>query len=278
MLRCFNNFFLKVDPKQRRQKIIDLLNGNEGKLSLKELSIHFNVSQSALYKDLEVMQRQRLIKKVYGGLELMDIETKKHDFYKSLQVNSRQKVIIGKEAVKLIKDNETIFADGSSTTFYFCEELKKADLKNITIVTNSIFIPQEFLLENNFNVICTGGMLNKDIGTFGGDLWETIVINNLNSSKFFFSSFGISIENGALDPFIPVDSSMKKAFAAKSSKNICLADSSKFNINGTVSWIGFDYIDTLITDALIEEDALKKLKEKNIQVIVAGKNDRLLIK
>lgn len=262
-----------MDPKQRRQKIIDLLNGNEGKLSLKELSKHFNVSQSALYKDLEVMQRQRLIKKVYGGLELMDIETKKHDFYNSLQVNSKQKVIIGKEAAKLIKDNETIFVDGSSTTFYFCEELKKTDLRNITIITNSIFIPQEFLLEDNFNVICTGGMLNKDIGTFGGDLWETIVTNNLNSSKFFFSSYGISLENGALDPFIPADSSMKKAFAAKSSKNICLADSSKFNINGTISWIGFDYIDTFITDTLIEESTLKKLKEKNIQVIVAGKSN-----
>lgn len=259
-----------MDPQHRRQKIIDLLKENEGKLSLKELGKHFNISKSALYKDLEVMEKQRLIKKVYGGLELMGIETKKHDFYTSLQINSKQKILIAKEAAKLVKDNETIFIDGSSTSFYFCDELKKVDLKNITIITNSLFIPQEILIEDNFNVICTGGILNKDIGTFGGDLWENIMVNNLNSSKFFFSSYGVSLEIGALDPFIPGDTSMKKVFAAKSSKNICLADSSKFKINGTINWIGFDNIDILITDMFIEEKNLKKLKEKNIQIIVAG--------
>jgi len=259
-----------MDPKERRQKILDLLNENEGKLSLKDLGSYFDISQSALYKDLDVMEKQRLIKKTYGGFELTDIEAKKHDFYTSLQVNSRQKIAIAKKAANLVKNNETIFVDGSSTSFYFCDELKKADLKNITIVTNSLFIPQEFLVEENFNVICTGGMLNKEIGTFGGDLWENIMLNNLNAGKFFFSSYGISLEIGALDPFIPGDTSMKKAFAAKSSKNVCLADSGKFKINGTINWIGFENIDILITDNLIEEDFVKKLEEKNIDVIIAG--------
>jgi len=259
-----------MDPKQRRQKIIDLLHENEGRLSLKELGNHFDVSQSALYKDLEVMQKHRLIKKVYGGLELINMEAREHNFYNSLRANSKKKILIAKEAAKLVDNNETIFADGSSTTFYFCEELKEMDIKNVTIITNSVFISQEFLLEDNFNVICTGGILNKDIGTFGGDLWENIILNNLNSSKFFFSSYGISLESGALDPFIPADSSMKKAFAAKSLKNVCLADSSKFKINGTINWIGFDNIDTLVTDALIEESVLEKLKEKNINIIIAG--------
>ena len=199
-----------MNPQHRRQKIIDLLNANEGKFLLKELGKHFNISKSALYKDLDVLEKQRLIKKVYGGLELMGMEAKKHDFYTSLQINSKQKIAIAKEAARLVKDNETIFIDGSSTSFYFCDELKKRDLKNITIITNSLFIPQEILVEDNFNVICTGGILNKDIGTFGGDLWENIMLNNLNSSKFFFSSYGVSLEIGALDPFIPGDTSMKK--------------------------------------------------------------------
>jgi len=259
-----------MNPQDRREKIIALLRENNGKLSLKELSNYFNISKSALYKDLEILKKQRFIRKVYGGLELSDINKQFHNFYRSLQINTKQKILIAKEAVKLINDNDTIFIDGSSTTFFLCEELKKQNLKNVTIITNSIFIPQEFILNENFNVICTGGMLNKDVGTFGGDLWENLIIRNLHGNKFFFSSYGISKDIGVLDPFIPGDTSMKKHFAHNSQKRICLADSSKFLVKGTINWLSLEEIDILISDSLIDEDVLQILKLKNIKIILAN--------
>lgn len=261
-----------MNPGERREKILTLLHDNEGKLELKELSRHFDISQSALYKDLDILQQQRYIKKVYGGIELIDIDRQRHNFYRSLQTNSKQKIMIAKEAAKFVNDNETIFIDGSSTTFYLCEELKKQNLKNIVIVTNSIFVPTEFILHENFNVICTGGMLNKDVGTYGGDLWENIIKNNLHANKFFFSSYGISIEIGALDPFIPGDTSVKKVFAANALKKICLADSSKFLVKGTINWLPLDEINVLISDSLIKEDVLSVLKSKNVKLILANLN------
>ncbi|MCE5329909.1 DeoR/GlpR family DNA-binding transcription regulator [bacterium] len=259
-----------MNPQDRREKILKLLHDNYGKLTLKELSRHFNISQSALYKDLDILQKQRYIKKIYGGIELIDINMQQHNYYRSLQVNVKQKTAIAKEAVKLVSSNETIFIDGSSTTFYLCEELKKQNYKNITVITNSIFIPHEFILQENFNVICTGGMLNKEIGVYCGDLWESVLINNFHANKFFFSTYGISADIGVLDSFVPGETSMKKIFSKNASKNICLADSNKFMIKGAINWISFENIDVLISDNLMDGNILNVLKTKKIQLVLAN--------
>jgi DeoR/GlpR family transcriptional regulator of sugar metabolism len=257
-----------MDPQDRREKILTLLKNNNGKLQLKELSKYFNVSQSSLYKDIDILEKQRFVKKVYGGLELIDIQKQRHNFYERLQINSKQKIAIAKKAMEYVDNDDSMFVDGSSSTFFLVDEINKSDKRNITIVTNSIFIPEEFIVSENFEVICAGGKLNKEVGTYGGDLWENLVSSNIRANKFFFSSYGISVEVGPLDPLIPGDTSMKKAFARNSLKNICLVDSSKFLVRGVINWIGFEKIDLIITDSGIDSDILSLLKAKGLEVIV----------
>ena len=59
-----------MDPQDRREKILTLLKNNNGKLQLKELSKYFNVSQSSLYKDIDILEKQRFVKKFMVGLSL----------------------------------------------------------------------------------------------------------------------------------------------------------------------------------------------------------------
>ncbi len=258
-----------MDPLERRNKIIDFLNENGGKISVKGLVKKIPISKSGLYKDLNILENQRLIKKHYGFIELIDLEQRQTNFYMRLQKNAEKKKAIAKAAVKLIEDGDTIFLDGSTTVFYFSEELKRSSFKNITIITNSINIPKEFLLIDNFNIINTGGILNKDLSTFGGSIWEQIVRENFYANKFFFSSSGISLEVGILDDYTLSEVNMKKVFSSKSTKNICLIDSEKFSVKGAANWISFDNIDTLITDEDIDEKILHLLKNKNIELIIA---------
>jgi len=257
-----------MHPQERRNKLIELIRGNNGKMALKEVTDKIAISQSALYKDINILENQRLLRKNYGMLELVEAGEKQHNFFLSLQKNAKQKKAIAKKAVSLIGDNETIFVDGSTTTFYFCEELKKCNLQNITLITNSIFIPGEMIMEDNINLICVGGVLNKFIGTSDGDIWEMLVKNNFYANKFFFSCFSISTEVGILDP-VQNDASMKAMFALKSQKNICLVDSSKFLLYSTFNWIGLDKIDVIISDSGISKEIVDKLVLKGIEVLVA---------
>src|SRR5665647_323698 len=118
-----------MNPHERRNKLIELIRENNGKIALKEVAGKIEISQSALYKDINILENQRLVRKNYGTLELVQSEEKQHNFYLNMQKNAVQKKAIAKKAVSLVIDNDTIFVDGSSTTFYFCEELKKCHLK-----------------------------------------------------------------------------------------------------------------------------------------------------
>ncbi len=257
-----------MNPQDRRNKLVELIRGNNGKIALKEVAGKIEISQSALYKDINILENQRLVRKNYGTLELVQSEEKKHNFYLNMQKKALQKKAIAKKAVSLAMDNDTIFVDGSSTTFYFCEELKKCHLKNITLITNSIFVQREMITAENINTICVGGTLNKLIGTSDGDIWETLVKDNFYANKFFFSCYSLPCEVGCLDP-VQTDASMKAAFALKSQKNICLVDSSKFLLYGTFNWIGLDKIDTIISDKGLDPDITEKLKSSGVEVLLA---------
>jgi len=258
-----------MHPEDRRQKIIDLIKNSSGRVSVKELAQNTGVSQSALYKDLTILENKRIIKKSYGKLEFSESDEKNHSFFLNLQKNAKQKKTIGKLAAEMVEDNDTIFVDGSSTTFYFCEELKKRNLKNITLMTNSIFIPREMIMETNIELICVGGRVTKPIGTSNGDIWELLVKNNFYANKFFFSCFSISTEVGVLDP-VQNDSSMKAVFALKSQKIICLVDSSKFYLLSTFNWIGLDKIDLIISDSGLSSEIADKLISKGVKLLIAG--------
>ncbi|OQA21851.1 MAG: Glucitol operon repressor [Actinobacteria bacterium ADurb.Bin346] len=255
-------------PEDRRDRIIEIIKKNNGRISIKDLFDQFNISQSALYKDLNILENRGLVIKSYGKLALNESEERKHNFFQNLQKNAGQKKAIGKCAASKVTDNETIFMDGSSTTFYFCEALKRRSLKNITIITNSIFIPRVLIMEDNINIITVGGIVNKLIGTSDGDIWEALVKNTFYANKFFFSCYSMSTDVGVLDP-IQNDASMKAVFALKSQKNICLVDSSKFQQYSTFNWIGLDEIDVIISDTGIESDTSKKLMDKGIELIIA---------
>ena len=256
-----------MHPQERRNKLIELIRGNNGKMALKEVTDKIAISQSALYKDINILENQRLIRKNYGILELVQSEEKQHNFYLNMQKNAVQKKAIAKKAVSLVVDNDTIFVDGSSTTFYFCEELKKCHLRNITLITNSIFVQREMITAENINTICVGGTLNKLIGTSDGDIWETLVKDNFYASKFFFSCYSMPCEVGCLDP-IQNDASMKAMFALKSRERICLVDSSKFLLYGTFNWIGLDRIDIIVSDKGLEPHIAEKLKSSGTELLL----------
>jgi DeoR/GlpR family transcriptional regulator of sugar metabolism len=257
-----------MNPQERRNRLIDLIKEKSGKVSMKDIADKIEISQSALYKDINILENQRLIRKNYGMLELIQSEEKNHNFFLNMQKNARAKKAIAKKAVTLVKDDDTIFVDGSSTTFYFCEELKKCSLRNITLITNSVFVPREMLMAEDINIICVGGMVNKLIGTSDGDIWETLVKDNFYANKFFFSCFSMSYEVGVLDP-VQTDASMKAMFALKSQKNICLVDSSKFLLRSTFNWIGLDKIDTIISDSGLDSNICGQLKTRGVDLMLS---------
>ncbi len=254
-------------PEDRRKKILGLLKDRKD-LTPEFLSEKLNISIPTIYRDLDILEKENNIRKVYGGIKLIENNQVEKNYYKRFEKNKKLKKAIAREAVKLIKDGETIILDESSTVHYLAEEITRLDL-NLTIITNSILIMPEFVNINKIKIISTGGILNQEICGLVGPITQN-TISQFRADKCFFSSAGISSEAGVLDAYIPESISVKESFLKISDEVICLVDSEKFNKSGAVNYINFDRLKKIITDELLDKEIIKMLGKKGVEVIVAG--------
>lgn len=101
--------------KERIDTILSILKLN-GYVSVKYLTEQLHYSTATINRDLNLMQKEGLVTRSYGGVELIKGKGVKLSFRYHLMKPIKNK--IGKAAADLIKDGDTIFIDGTTTTEY----------------------------------------------------------------------------------------------------------------------------------------------------------------
>jgi len=260
-----------MNPDERRNKILELIKDQNN--DIKELAKILNTSIPTIYRDIRTLLKKNKIKKNYNDIKIIDnIEENYKNIIitklgQRIEQNKIEKISIAKEAAKLVNTGDNIILDESSTSYYLAKELKNRNIP-ITIITNSVLIPQEFLENNLVRIINTGGVLDSEVGGFVGTFSENS-LKDLHAKIFFFSAAGISEEKGVMDAYFPEIIRMKKIFLTISDEAILMADSSKFNKKGILNWAQWDNIQKLIIDSKTDKAIIKNLYSKGIEVLVS---------
>ena len=252
--------------EERQQEILKLLNAKK-RITVEELINKFSVSEVTIRKDLNALRKKNLLKRTYGGAvvsrSIIDVPT----FEKRKVINKEVKEKIGREAVKLIEENETIMIDSGTTTFEIAKGLKQ--FHNLTIITNSLDVCVEIIKYNSIKAVSTGGEINKNNLSMSG-LATKQVLSKYRANKVFIGISALSLEHG----FTTSDEQVaraKKQMMKSSNKVVVVSDSSKFDKVSFSKICDYDEIDILITDDGISEEYLNAFKEKNIRVYLVSK-------
>lgn len=177
--------------QERYDKIMEILH-KEGKLIAKDLSNKSNVTEDCIRKDLKLLEKNGFLQRTYGGAVPLTKSAPNEAIELRRSINIPSKQIIAKKVVDIINENETIFLDISSTNILLAEELSKSK-KKLTVLTNMVDIVSVLGKPgNNINVICTGGVLNKDLDGFTGSMTIEIICN-YKPTKCFIGSCGVNI-------------------------------------------------------------------------------------
>ena len=119
----------------------------------------FNVSTETIRRDLDRLEREGKLRKVYGGAVQTRSEWIEPTFMKRSQMNHAEKQSIGKLAASLVREGETILLDNGTTTLEIMRELKhRAD---VTVITNSVPVLTCALEEFQGRIIFAGGEVSK---------------------------------------------------------------------------------------------------------------------
>ncbi len=232
--------------------IVDYLK-NKKYCSVNELMEHFNVSVATIHRDIASLVEKKLIQKVHGGVACVDeveatdrLTVLSSTFQERINWNQKRKERISKVAVQEIAEGDIIFLDSSTTVFFLAERLLENAFTNLTIVTNSAMIIQNFhKFPSHYVLISLGGTYDPQLNAFLGQA-AIRELERLSISKAFVSAFGI--DNNRVTTNLEHHSSLITKVLEVAKKRYLLADRSKFDRSGLFKFWNRDGFDRIITD------------------------------
>jgi DeoR/GlpR family transcriptional regulator of sugar metabolism len=250
---------------QRRNKIKERL-FEQRSVKVSDLVKEFNVSEETIRRDLNELEREGLVKKNYGGAILTEeidnvaippVQQRKLQYYE-------EKNAIGKKAAELVLDKQIIILDSGSTTWCMARHLDKAS--NLMVVTNGINVAEECSHNEEASIFLLGGKLVKKSMSLVGPQAE-MELHKYNAHYAFLGTSGISLRKGFTSSDI-YEAEIKRAMIAAGQKVVILADHTKFQQQGLVSYGSFQDVDMVITSDLADADMLKEIERLGVRVVV----------
>jgi DeoR/GlpR family transcriptional regulator of sugar metabolism len=248
--------------QERREKISHLLKVNN-KVRVSDLVQTFQVSDETIRKDFEFLEKQGILKKVYGGAELNKTDGVEPVSQRTTSYHSEKMAIVTK-AFEFIPEEKCIISlDQGSTVAMLARLLNKH--RNKTIITGSLMSILE-LVESENKLYCTGGIFSKEDMSFQGNI-ASDTLRDIRADICFLGSSGILDRKGMCSSSF-ADAELKRELVNKSNKNIVLLDHSKFYKSSFVEAVKWESIDYVITNKEAPKDLVEKLSQV-VKVIIA---------
>jgi DeoR/GlpR family transcriptional regulator of sugar metabolism len=249
---------------QRKDAILKMLAENR-MMKAVDMAETFQVSMETIRRDLSELEELKLIRRVHGGAVLYTEYGIEPDYSYRTEENYEEKLKIGQKAVEFVNDGDSILIDLGTTTLEFARFLKGK--KDLTIITNSIKIAYELMVNEEFTVILLGGKVRLGEGTTSG-YWSEDMVDNFFVDKLFVGVGAIAPESGVMDYHIE-EANLRRHFVKQAKQVIALADYSKFGIKAMNLICKTEELDVLITDDKVDKNTLKRFREKGINVVIA---------
>lgn len=244
----------------------------KNEVSIKEISEMMHVSQMTIRRDLDVLERQGIIKRIHGGAVLLDPNTIKDYPYihgEQKTKNIHEKNLIGVKAASLVQPHEIIFLDSGTTTPFIAKNIKP-DLP-ITVICYTLANALEFYQRSNANLILFGGLFHRDSNIFYS-AESRAIIRNTRADKAFISTGGFDPEMGLTTVF-DYEAIIKCEMIRSAKRIILVTDSTKFGKISVNHFAELDEIDTIITDDGISNEYRQILVDCGIELIIANNDE-----
>lgn len=246
-------------PKERTDAIYNIIKEN-GYVTVKYLVEEMHYSNATINRDLNILEKQDLVKRSYGGVEIVEKKEVPLVFRYHKMKTAKNKM--GKKAAELICDGDTVFIDGSTTTE--CIGKYITNKKDITVITNNMALVL-YLSEFNIHTICLGGSVVEIPSMLGGQ----ITVENAmryHADKAFFSTGALSLDGkvGSVTCDSGTYGLLHQVMMDNSSVNCCIMDHEKVGVDYKSILCSLDSVDYLITDYNFDKDFRKRFENTKI--------------
>ena len=246
---------------ERRRKIKHLVR-EQSNIRVQDLASRFNTSGSTIRRDLEYLEEQGVLKRIYGGAIVS--EQAEHSAPPSIQADlSDKKRRIGTAAAKLIDDGETVFLGPGSTVLAVAHHLGQR--QKGTVVTNALDTAAYLANHSTLSVILTGGQIERPERAMSGHIAE-LTLHELRADKAIIGVRGIHLPDGITGDSLQGVRLMRTLMDLVP-QVVVVADAAKWGSIGPAYLAPLDAIDTIVTDMDAPPAMVWDVLELGIQVI-----------
>ena len=255
----------KLFPEERRQQIRTLV-GENGRVSVDELTMRFDVSSVTIRTDLGRLEREGVVKRTHGGAIALASDDSRADpsFGERELLNQNEKARIGEAAAALVSDGSTILLDASTTTLQMAKHIRQR--RAVTVVTNCLPIAMAFDDAPGITVVILGGIVRPSSWSVVGN-WLNQILAEINIDRAFLGCKGITPDEGYSDVNAWIIET-KKSMMAVARDSVVLADHGKWGRVAFASFAAIDAVSTIVTDSGVPTDMVKSVQARGVDVVV----------
>lgn len=214
------------------------------------------------YKNLTALLKK--YSEQYGiGLKIIDADQNVRD-----EVDLRRRQIAIKAAT-LVNPGDVVLIDGGPIAPYLAKELKQK--KDITVITNSVFVFDTLNRTPDIILISTGGAVRYSTQMLVGPTAEG-ALKELRADKLFLMVSGISLDFGLSHHTIS-EVTMKQAMIRSAREVILLADHTAFGAEVGIQVAPLKAVHKLITDDALSPSMRLDISKAGIQIVLASDMD-----
>jgi DeoR family transcriptional regulator, fructose operon transcriptional repressor len=259
-----------MNPESRRQQIVSLLNKAEnGLVTIPALSRTLGVSEMTIRRDLEYLEDQEQLHRIYGGA-IAYKSVVEQPYIERAGQSSPQKIAIGRIAASLVKDGQSILLDSGTTTRQIAYNLSSRN--DLTVVTNNIPISEELGQYAQIKTYLLGGLVkHHELCTVGYSVRQAL--ESFTVDIAFLGTAGFSLQNGITDIDMN-EVEIKQTMIRIAREVILVTDSKKFNSTALLRVAPLTAAKKIITDENLPESAIQEIEAFGIEVITSESNPR----
>jgi len=204
-----------------------------------------STSESTIRRDLNVLDKQGKLIRVFGGAVSKGITFQAKDDSVGIRKNQNknEKLKIAKYAASLIKANDFVYLDAGTTTELIIDFITE---KSAVFVTNGFSLAKKLSRLGFLTYMIGGEVKYPTEAIVGAEAIESL--SKYNFTIGFWGTNGVDIEQGFSTPDVK-EALIKKASMKRTAHKYIVCDSTKFSELSCVVFSSFDNA-TVITTKL----------------------------
>jgi len=249
----------------------------DGSVTVRLLAQRFEVSESTIRRDLQVLDRDGELVRTHGGAVTSDRpgagraavpgtadgrdEEPPYAVHSGTDLDQRLRV--ARAAAGLVRDGKVVLLDIGTTTALVARELRG---REVTVITSNLAVLDELRDDRAVRVVLLGGVLRRNFQTLVGSLTVS-ALAQVSADVAFLSCTGVRA-NGRVVDTMAVEVPVKQGLVDAADRVVLLATDRKFPGTGSFRVCSLADVDVLVTNVGVDPATVAICREAGRKVVL----------